>query len=83
MYQKLLEFYNVALEILARKGMKLVMKLVSENDRLPSIVKDFLACADNLHLEIQKATMDILVDIRNMLYAQDSKPLFSRNTRHF
>lgn len=77
-YQKILEFYNAALEILARKGAKLVMKLVSENDRLPTIVKDFLACADALHFIIQKATMDILDDIQKAIYFQDSKVLFPR-----
>jgi hypothetical protein len=75
-YQKILEFYNAALEILTRKGAKLVLRLVLENDRLPNIVKDFLACADTLKFIIQKATIDILDDIRNVLYAQDSKSLF-------
>ncbi|KFZ04192.1 hypothetical protein V502_10338 [Pseudogymnoascus sp. VKM F-4520 (FW-2644)] len=67
-YQKLLEFYNVAFEILTRKGAKLVMKIILENDRLPNIVKDFLKHADNLRKIVQKATWEIVEDIKSMLY---------------
>lgn len=45
---KLLEFYNVAVEILTKRGAKLVMRMVLENDRLPNIIKDFLNRAENL-----------------------------------
>ncbi|XP_044721118.1 NACHT domain protein [Hirsutella rhossiliensis] len=67
-YQKLLEFYNAAFEILSRKGVKLVMKLIVENDRLPNIIQDFLRHADNLRRLVQNATWEIVEDIKAMLY---------------
>lgn len=67
-YQKLLEFYNAAFEILSRKGAKLVMKIILENDRLPGIVKEFLKHADFLRQLVQKATWEIAEDIKAMLY---------------
>ncbi|KND92704.1 Vegetative incompatibility protein HET-E-1, partial [Tolypocladium ophioglossoides CBS 100239] len=67
-YQKLLEFFNAAFEILSRKGAKLVMKMVLENDRLPKIVEDFLKHADDLRKLVQKATWEIVEDIKAMLY---------------
>jgi hypothetical protein len=75
-YQKVLEFYDAALKILTRKGAKLIMKMVLENDRLPTIVQEFLTSADKLQMVIQKATMDILEDIRTMLYAKESKSVY-------
>ena len=75
MYQKLLEFYVVSFEILTRKGVKLVMKIILENDRLPNIVSDFLKHADNLRKIVQKATWEIVEDIRTMLY--DHQSMFS------
>jgi DNA replication initiation complex subunit (GINS family) len=71
-YQKLLEFYNVAFEILTRKGAKLVMKMILENDRLPSIVEEFLGRAENLQKLVQNAIWEILGDIQTMLYDQES-----------
>lgn len=70
-YQKLLEFYKVAFEILTRKGAKLVMRLILENGRLPSIVQDFLRHADTLRKLVQKATWEIVEDIKAMLYDQE------------
>ncbi|KAI1498957.1 hypothetical protein F5X99DRAFT_391625 [Biscogniauxia marginata] len=67
-YQKLLEFYSAAFEILNRKGAKLVMTMILESDRLPNIIKDFLRHADFLRKLIQKATWEIVQDIRAMLY---------------
>ncbi|MCJ1435357.1 hypothetical protein MMC27_004729 [Xylographa pallens] len=67
-YQKILEFYKVAFEILTRKGAKLVMKIILENDRLPNIVQDFLRNAGTLRKVVQKATLEIVVDIKTMLY---------------
>ncbi|KAF7877700.1 hypothetical protein EAF04_001371 [Stromatinia cepivora] len=67
-YQKLLEFYVTAFEILTRKGAKLVMKLILKNSHLPDIVKDFLDHADNLRKLVQKATWEIVEDIKTMLY---------------
>jgi len=71
-YQKLLEFYNVAFEILTREGAKLVMKMILENDRLPSIVEEFLGRAENLQKLVQNAIWEILGDIQTMLYDQES-----------
>jgi hypothetical protein len=71
-YQKLLEFYMAAFEILCRKGVKLVMKMILENGRLPNIVNDFLKHADNLRKLVQKATWEIVEDIKAMLYDQES-----------
>jgi hypothetical protein len=72
-YQKLLEFYKVAFEILTKKGTKLVMRLILENDRLPNIVQDFLKHADILRKLVQKATWEIVEDIIAMLYDHESK----------
>lgn len=75
-YQKILEFYKVALEILSKKGVKLMMQMAWETDRLPNIVQDFLKYSDNLRKLIEKATCEIVEDIKAMLYDQESK--FSR-----
>jgi hypothetical protein len=72
-YQKILEFYQAAHEILTRKGVKLVMKMVLENDRLPNIVQDFLRHADMLRKIIEKATWEVVEDIKFMLYDSKSK----------
>jgi hypothetical protein len=72
-YKKLLEFYKAAFEILSRKGAKLVVGLILENGRLPSIVQDFLRQADTLRKLVQKATLEIVEDIKAMLYDQESK----------
>jgi hypothetical protein len=72
-YQKILEFYKVAHEILTRKGAKLVMKMVLETDRLPNVVEDFLRHADTLQKLIEKATWEIVEDIKAMLYDSESK----------
>ncbi|KAJ2890888.1 hypothetical protein MKZ38_001226 [Zalerion maritima] len=81
-YQKLLEFYMVAFEMLTRKGVKLVMRMILENDRLPNIVDDFLRHADNLRKLVQKATWEIVEDIKSMLYDHEiSRWLGSEKTR--
>ncbi|EKG09569.1 NACHT nucleoside triphosphatase [Macrophomina phaseolina MS6] len=67
-YQKILEFYLVAHEILTRRGRKLIMKMILETDRLPNIVQDFLRHADTLRKLIEKATFEIVEDIKTMLY---------------
>jgi len=72
-YQKILEFYKVAHEILTRRGAKLVMKMVLETDRLPNVVEDFLRHADTLRKLIEKATWEIVEDIKTMLYDSESK----------
>ncbi|KAF7562456.1 hypothetical protein G7046_g1687 [Stylonectria norvegica] len=71
-YQKLLEFYKAGFEILTKRGAKLVVKLVLENDRLPNIVQDFLRHAETLRKLVQKATWEIVVDIQAMLYDQET-----------
>jgi hypothetical protein len=77
-YQKLLEFYNAAFEILSKKGAKLVMKMILENGRLPNIVKDFLKHANNLRKLVQKATWEIVEDIKAMLYDHESMFLHNK-----
>lgn len=72
-YQKLLEFYASALEILSSKrGVKLLMAIVLEDGRLPKIVSDFLRHADHLRKLVQKATWEIVEDIKSMLYDHES-----------
>ncbi|KAF2678070.1 hypothetical protein K458DRAFT_423476 [Lentithecium fluviatile CBS 122367] len=70
-YQKILEFYAAAHEILTKKGGKLVMTMVLETDRLPNIIQDFLGCADTLRKLIEKATWEIVEDIKSMLYDRE------------
>ncbi|KAJ5804776.1 uncharacterized protein N7518_001079 [Penicillium psychrosexuale] len=72
-YQKILEFYEAALEILKRTGARFIMKMVLENDRLPTIVQEFLECSQNLTKIISKATCEIQTDIQRMLYDRESK----------
>ncbi|UPK95300.1 hypothetical protein LCI18_006235 [Fusarium solani-melongenae] len=54
-YKKPLEFYSAAYEILSRRG----------------IVQDFLRQADTLRKLVQKATLEIVEDIKVMLYDQE------------
>jgi hypothetical protein len=75
-YKKLLEFYKAAFDIVSRRGAKLVIGLILENGRLPKIVQDFLTQADTLRKLVQKATLEIVEDIRAMLYDQESKLSF-------
>jgi hypothetical protein len=49
-----------------------VMRVILENDRLPNIVQDFLKHAGNLGKLVQKATLEIVEDIRTMLYDHES-----------
>jgi hypothetical protein len=71
-YQKLLEFYNAAFEILTKKGARLVLKMVVEQGRLPGIVTEFIKQAEWLRQLVQKATWEIVEDIKAMLYDQSS-----------
>jgi hypothetical protein len=52
---------------------KLIIKMVLETDRLPSIVSEFLPYSDTLRNLIQKATWEIMEDIKSMLYDYESK----------
>ena len=72
-YQKILEFYKVALEILSRKGVRMVMQMALDNEHLLNIVKDFLRYSDTLQKLVQKATWEIVEDIKAMLYNHKSK----------
>ena len=49
------------------------MKIILENDRLPNIVQDFLKNAGTLRKVVQKATWEIVEDIKAMLYDRESK----------
>ncbi|KAJ5022574.1 hypothetical protein J3E73DRAFT_384813 [Bipolaris maydis] len=70
-YQKLLEFYRVAYDILMQRGRKLVIKMVLETDRLPNIIQDFLGRAEVLRKLIEKSTWEIVEDIKSMLYDRE------------
>jgi hypothetical protein len=72
-YRKILEFYKVAFEILTRKGAKLVIKIMLEKEHVPEIVQDFLRHADTLRKLVEKATWEIVEDIKIMLYDQESR----------
>jgi hypothetical protein len=72
-YREILEFYKAAHEILTERGRKLAMKMILETDRLPNIIHDFLRHADTLRKLIEKATWDIVEDIKGMLYDHESK----------
>lgn len=72
-YQKILEFYKVAFGMLEKKGAKLVMTVILQDDRLPNIVQGFLRQADTLRKLVQKATWEIVEDIKVMLYDRESK----------
>jgi hypothetical protein len=69
----MLEFYKVTYEMLSQKGAKLLIKIVLETNRLPSIVSEFLQYSNTLRNLIQKATWEIIEDIKLMLYNYESK----------
>ncbi|KAI2924476.1 hypothetical protein CBS147371_938 [Aspergillus niger] len=81
-YQKLLEFYKVAYEMLSRKGTKLIIKMVLETDRLPNIVQEFLKYSDTLRNLIQKATWEIVEDIKAMLYDHERSGQMSHQSQY-
>jgi hypothetical protein len=49
------------------------MKMILDTDRLPSIVRSFLGHAETLRKLIEKATWEIVEDIKAMLYDRESK----------
>lgn len=49
------------------------MSMVLETDRLPTILQEFLRHANNLAKLVQKATWEIVEDIKCMLYDRESK----------
>ena len=73
MYRKILEFYEVVFEILTRKGAKLVIKIMLEKEHVPEVVQDFLKHADTLRKLGEKATWEIVEDIKFMLYDRESR----------
>ncbi|KAL2263935.1 hypothetical protein VTK26DRAFT_4122 [Humicola hyalothermophila] len=67
-YRSLLQFYNEAFQMLTKKGAKLVLALVLENGRLPGIVAEFLKQTEGLRRLVENATLEIVDDIRRMLF---------------
>ncbi|EXJ89941.1 hypothetical protein A1O3_03008 [Capronia epimyces CBS 606.96] len=67
-YREILEFYKAAHEILTTRGVKLAMKMILATDRLPNIVQDFLKHAEHLRKLVEKATWEVVEDIKAMLY---------------
>ncbi|KAJ4176473.1 hypothetical protein NW767_015434 [Fusarium falciforme] len=67
-YQKLLEFYVSAYEFLSKRRTRLVLAVIADTGTLPDIVKDFLKQAEHLRKLVEKATFDIVQDIKTMLY---------------
>lgn len=51
------------------------MRMILETDRLPGIIQDFLRQADHLRKLIEKATWEVVEDIKVMLYDIESKAL--------
>lgn len=66
-YKKILEFYQALCEILSSKGTKLIIKMVLESDRLPSIVQGVMNCSNILHNLVQTTTLRILQDIEDRI----------------
>lgn len=60
---------------MAKKGMQLAIALLSEGGTPPDIVQDFLTHPEILHKIVQKATLEILEDIRSLLYDERSMSL--------
>lgn len=53
------------------------MKMVLEKARLPEIVEEFVKHAKALEVLVEKATLEITLDIKSMLYDRESKTLDS------
>ena len=49
------------------------MEMILENGKLPKIVEGFLKHAEDLHKLVQKATWEIVEDMKLMLYDQESR----------
>lgn len=80
---KVLEFCNVALNVLTRKGAGLLLKLLQEKERLPEIVQDFLKHADALGRLVTNATLEIAADIRDILTQFESESNALTHVRDF
>ncbi|PSK43017.1 LON peptidase N-terminal domain and RING finger protein [Elsinoe australis] len=81
-YQDILMFYKEARDILAKKGAKLLAKLVLDNARIPEIIEEFLGHAAMLQKVVEKATLEVLEDMRNMLYDCQSGDNFDTQNRY-
>ncbi|KAK9434875.1 NACHT domain protein [Metarhizium brunneum] len=75
-YEKILEFYQAAYDILTRRKVKLVLKIILENDKLPAIIGEFITRASNLRNLIHTTTLEVVQEIQVMLYDQQSKSPF-------
>lgn len=71
-YQKLLEFYQAAYNIVTKKGFALVLRTMIASERLPQIVNEFLKQTEFLQKVIGAATAQILKDVEDMVYEQQS-----------
>lgn len=56
--------------------MRLVIKMVLESDRLPSIVQDIMKCSDILHNLVQTTTLKLLQDIEDRFIHEQGMHLF-------
>ncbi|KAK5207557.1 hypothetical protein LTR41_006601 [Exophiala xenobiotica] len=70
-YKDLLNFYIAALDILTSKAFILALVCDQLNQRLPTIVSDFLKHAALLRDRIGNATLELVTDIKKLL--QDNK----------
>ncbi|KAK8931672.1 Vegetative incompatibility protein HET-E-1 [Metarhizium anisopliae] len=78
-YQKILEFYQAAYDILTRRKVKLVLKIILENDKLPAIISEFITRANNLRNLIHTTTLEVVQEIQAMLYDQQTSLPTSAN----
>ncbi|KAF4451901.1 hypothetical protein F53441_5220 [Fusarium austroafricanum] len=69
-YQKLLEFYVSAYELLSKRRTRLVLAVISDTGKLTDIVKEFLKQIKNLRNIVEKVKLEITQDIETMLYEQ-------------
>lgn len=51
----------------------MVLRMMLDNVRLPEIVADFLERTGALHKLVANATHEILVEVKTMLYEQESE----------
>lgn len=72
-YKDLLNFYIAALDILTSKAFVLALVCDQLNQRLPTIVSDFLTHASLLRDNIGNATLELVTDIRKLLQDNKSK----------
>lgn len=54
----------------------MVLRMMLDNVRLPGIIAEFLERTAALHKLVANATHEILVEVKTMLYEQESKSIF-------